>query len=181
MHALSALLLGEVLLGSRALFTRTELPFEIVHTLPGRLRAKVKGVKGSADKARELQHQVGALAGVKTSRADPRSGTLLLTFDDTDEVRKAIIDGLNAWTNADVGEPPPGDDLAPPRLRQQIKEAGQAANRSVLARTNGATDLQTMLALAAGAWGIKTIVSPAPIRRWQGMTLLYWSYNMLRR
>jgi len=76
---------------------------ETVHAaVPGRLRLKVRGLKGDGTEARAL---VGRLAGVPaicSLSANPRTGTLLLYYD-SDRLQSEIMDAVR---RAVRGEPP---------------------------------------------------------------------------
>jgi hypothetical protein len=68
-----------------------------------------------------------------------------------------------------------------PVLRQRLQDLGSQADSFLMQQSRGATDLTTLLGVAAGSWGIETLLVPGTVSRWQGMTLVYWGYNILRR
>lgn len=52
-----------------------------VHMLEGRLRVKVSEIKGSPEKAVEVESAVSQLKGVSHVKANERTGNLLVLFD----------------------------------------------------------------------------------------------------
>jgi hypothetical protein len=182
MHLLTGLMLGEMLLGSKLLGGRGKRPpFELVHALPGRLRVRVACIQGETSAAEALVERLAALDGVSEVSADARTASVLIRFDDTPDTREAIVATLEVVSGATKDAPPPAPE-GQPRLLTQLGELGRAANAEVLAHTGGLADLETLFAAGCGAYGLKTLLAPGvTLSRWHGMTLLYWSYNILRR
>jgi hypothetical protein len=182
MHLITGLVLGELLLGKRLLQRGAgPLPFEMVHALPGRLRVRVAVARDNPAACQALQDLLHELPAVTRASADPRSGSVLVQYRDSEQARRAVIGALERATAPGEQAPAPqaGPDQ-PPLLRSRISELSGRANRGLLRQTGGLTDLGTLAAVAAGAWGVKTVLRPGAISRWQGLTLIYWSYNMLR-
>lgn len=186
MHLLSGLLLSELFL-SRRLLTRARGPavaLELVHVLPGRLRARLPLLRGDRELAAQVEARVAELEGVHAVVADPRSGSVLVHFADGLEVRRELVQTLRELVRqrqaAEASAAPPADQQGEPSLRLQLKQAGREADQQMMRQTSGTLDLGTLLAVAAGGWGFKTMVAPGVLSRWQGLTLLYWSYNMLK-
>jgi hypothetical protein len=182
MHMLTGLMLGEMLLGSRLLRAPRQ-PVEIVHVLPGRLRARLAGLRGDPHLAERVREDLARVPGVLQAAADHRSGTTLVTFTDTSKARAQIIAALRELARAQEAEPPDDEETGEqtPLLLDHIRRAGRHADRQVMSQSQRVLDARTLLALAAGAWGLKTIAYPGAISRWQGLTLCYWSFNMLQR
>ncbi|PID37827.1 MAG: hypothetical protein CSB49_08510 [Proteobacteria bacterium] len=182
MHLLTGLVLGEMLLGSKLLKGRGKRPpFEIIHTLPGRLRVRVGCLQGDADAAAALVERLGALEGVKEVSADARTASVLIRFDDTPDTREAIVATLAVASGADREEQP-AVPAGQPTLLTQLGELGRVANAEVLAHSGGLADLETLFAAGCGLYGLKTLLLPGlTLSRWHGMTLMYWSYNIMRR
>ena len=186
MHILTGMLLGEMLLGSAALkkFRRGGPAYEMVHVLPGRLRLRVERIKEDDALRQQLCDALAAVKGVTSVAADPRTGSLLLLFSDGTPTRQAIVatlDRLTAEPEADDRAAPEEADDNTPLLRRKVKGLGRALNRGVMEESHGVADLSTLSAVAAMVWGGKIVLWPGAESRWRGATLIYWSYNMLRR
>ncbi len=183
MHLLTGLLVGEMLLGSRLLRGEAARPpLELLHVLPGRLRVRLAGLKGDTDLARRLVAALEGVDGVRDASADVRSGNALVSFDDSRPTRERLIETFRGMAQ----DPPTEADDAPdegdaPLLLQQIRKLGRQADRGVMTQSQGVADARTLMALAAGAWGLKSMAYPGAVSRWQGLTLCYWSFNMLKR
>lgn len=54
---------------------------EYCHILGGRIRIKVRAVKGSHAMAGEMESQLANLNGVAHVKANPRTGSVLVLFD----------------------------------------------------------------------------------------------------
>jgi copper chaperone CopZ len=183
MHLITGLLLGEMILGNKILSKgrAAGAPFELVHVLAGRLRVRVHALKGNVRLEQQITAALGEVPGVTQAQADARTGSVLVLFDEKPEVRQALIEQLQRLSLAgqDTAAKRPLPEV--PWLRQGIQELGKQANSHLMVHSHGATDLTTLLGLAALVWGTKTVVAPVGVSRWQGMTLLYWGYNIMRR
>lgn len=183
MHLITGLLLGEMFLGSKILSKgrAAGAPFELVHVLSGRLRVRVHALKGNARLEQQITAALGEVPGVTRAQADARTGSVLVLFDEMPEVRQALIEQLRKLSVAGQGTATAKPLPEVPWFRQGIQELGKQANSHLMLQSHGVTDLTTLLGLAALVWGTKTVIAPAGVSRWQGMTLLYWGYNILRR
>jgi hypothetical protein len=77
------------------------------HTVPGRLRVKLPGLKGSPRQAERLTATVRQLPGVSEAAANPTTGSLLVLFDPQQTDHAAIVSFLR-----ERGEIGPGIALA---------------------------------------------------------------------
>jgi hypothetical protein len=64
------------------------------HALKGRLRIKVLKLKGSAQKALEVEEQLQAVKGVRFVRANPTTGNVLIRYNPDEIEQSAILDTL---------------------------------------------------------------------------------------
>lgn len=188
MHLLTGLMLGELLMGSRMLGKRApEVPFEIVHSLPGRLRVRVAALRGQQASAREVVALLTATPGVNSASANALTGTMLIHFDDGPEIRAALVEALEGaaasltTAKAEAAHETSLEAGAPPKILHRVGGFARHANTEVLEHSGGLVDLETLLGAACALWGAKTLLSPGLLARWQGVTLLYWSYNIFRR
>jgi len=183
MHILTGLFLGEMLMGSGLLGDNDQrrLAFELIHSLPGRVRFRVPLMKGDEVMAGRLVSQLGAVDGVLNVVADRRTGSVLTLFKDKKSTREAMVKRLDEIVSAAEKSARSRPAAGKPLLRQSIQRKTGLMNREVLEGTGGMTDLSTLLAVAAFILGSKILILPGGTSRWHGLTLLYWSYNMLRR
>jgi len=54
---------------------------QVVHFLPGRVRVKLPGLKGSTALAREVQHTLVAIDGIQHVEVSPITGSVLVLYD----------------------------------------------------------------------------------------------------
>lgn len=65
-----------------------------VHALEGRLRIKVNEVKGSSQKAREIEGDLQTLAGINNVQANPTTGNVLILYNQRFLTQRHIIAAL---------------------------------------------------------------------------------------
>jgi copper chaperone CopZ len=65
-----------------------------IHALKGRLRIKVAKVKGSAQKALEVEEQLRSVEGVHSVRANPTTGNVLIRYNPDAVEQSAVLDAL---------------------------------------------------------------------------------------
>jgi heavy-metal-associated domain-containing protein len=68
-----------------------------VHALEGRLRIKVPEVKGSVDRAREVENRIWMIAGVEHVAANPVTGSVLIQYDARRTLMADITETLQTW------------------------------------------------------------------------------------
>ena len=181
MHILTGLLLGELLLGAGALRRRAGAPpFVLEHVVPGRVRFRVAAAKGDTALAERIMTAVSKAAGVHQVRVDARSGSVVVLFHDTPDSRREVVAALQeVLPQPERPAAEAGDDTTP-TLRRRIHALGRSVDQAVVAESHGVTDLKTLLGFAASAWGVKTLIAPGAGSRFTGLTLLFWSYNLLK-
>ena len=181
MSLLNGLLIGQMI-WSATRGAQKPPAFTLVHSLPGRLRVCVAEIKGDSGASERLQGELLAIDGVREANAEPRTGSVLLRYDDSPETRQAIVQALEgADGDSDDTAAKESTEQGPPKLLTSVVAAARRANRQVLERSHGLVDLETLVAMGFGAWGLKTLVLPAGRSRLNGVSMIYWSYNMLRR
>jgi copper chaperone CopZ len=65
-----------------------------LHALDGRLRIKVAAVKGSLQKAREIEHQLQTYDGITQVTANPTTGSVLIHYDSRRVEQNRILETL---------------------------------------------------------------------------------------
>jgi hypothetical protein len=73
----------------------------VLHALPGRIRVHLPG--WTADERAPLEQRLRAIEGVRTARADPRTGNVLVQFDPGATDRDSILEALGRAHCAPAG------------------------------------------------------------------------------
>lgn len=68
-----------------------------VHMLEGRIRIRVPEVKGSPDRAREIETQIRLMDGVDAVNANPVTGSVLIHYDARRTMMADITETLRTW------------------------------------------------------------------------------------
>lgn len=82
-----------------------------IHALNGRLRIKVVKIKGSAQKAMEVERQLREVEGVSYVRANPTTGNVLIHYHPDTIAQSAVLGALQrlGYLQQDgVVQPPDG-------------------------------------------------------------------------
>lgn len=53
----------------------------LIHSLPGRIRFKLEGIKGKADQAREIEARLAAVHGIHSVQASYLTGSVVAKYD----------------------------------------------------------------------------------------------------
>ncbi len=67
-----------------------------LHALDGRLRIKVTALKGSPQKAREIEHKFQTCEGITQVTANPVTGSILILYDSCQIKQEKILDILKS-------------------------------------------------------------------------------------
>jgi len=140
----------------------------VAHALPGRIRLKVDTIKHDAQRAEELGSKLRTVPGIRSVEANPVTGSLLLTYDespaDSMELPFAVAQSLGISLNdldpADLRllMSHQGDGNKVPEL--SISDAFESTFRDMNAavqRTVGA-DLCMLLPLALAVLGVRSLM-----------------------
>ena len=65
-----------------------------IHALNGRLRIKVVKIKGSAQKAMDVERQLREIEGVRYVQANPTTGNVLIRYNPDEIEQSAVLDAL---------------------------------------------------------------------------------------
>jgi len=65
-----------------------------LHALDGRLRIKVAAVKGSSQKAQEIEHQLQMYDGITQVTTNPTTGSVLIHYDSCRVEQDRILEAL---------------------------------------------------------------------------------------
>jgi copper chaperone CopZ len=67
---------------------------EYLHALDGRLRVKIAAVKGSSERARQIEQQLQRIEGIDQITANPTTGSVLILYDPRRLSQTAITEAL---------------------------------------------------------------------------------------
>jgi cation transport ATPase len=65
-----------------------------IHALNGRLRIKVVKIKGSAQKAMDVERRLREVEGVRDVQANPTTGNVLIRYSPETIAQSAVLDAL---------------------------------------------------------------------------------------
>ena len=104
------------------------------HALKGRLRIKVLKLKGSAQKALEVEEKLQAVKGVCFVRANPTTGNVLIRYNPGEIEQSAVLDALRSLDC--LGRDEVVRTLTPVKLRtQSLQGLGEALAESLVRTT----------------------------------------------
>jgi hypothetical protein len=89
-----------------------------VHALAGRIRIKILGVRGSEAEARVLEKELGAVPGVEYVKANPKTGNVLIHYEQ-DEIEQTEIIGIlrrAGWLALNNSHPQMAAGLSPSHI-----------------------------------------------------------------
>jgi hypothetical protein len=104
------------------------------HALKGRLRIKILKLKGSTQKALEVEEQLQAVKGVRFVRANPTTGNVLIRYNPGEIEQSAVLDALRSLDC--LGRDEVVRTLTPVKLRtQSLQGLGEALAESLVRTT----------------------------------------------
>lgn len=102
-----------------------------IHALNGRLRIKVVKIKGSAQRAMEVERRLREVEGVRDVQANPTTGNVLIRYNPETIAQSAVLDALQR-----LGYLRQGEVVQPPvRVRRWALEGLGEAMTETLVRT----------------------------------------------
>ncbi len=79
------------------LLSPRECGISVVHSLPGRIRFKIKSLQYDPDFAQELETRLAALEGIIEASASPATGSLLISYTSKETVALPLGQALQTW------------------------------------------------------------------------------------
>jgi hypothetical protein len=76
-----------------------------IHALEGRLRIKIPQVKGSAEKALEVERYLRHLTGVESVSANPVTGSVLILYNPRLTDQESLISALMEFVSLSLSSP----------------------------------------------------------------------------
>ena len=176
MHMLVGLLLTRLL--KRAHETSGSLPripgkFEVLHTMPGRIRFRIPMLAGQDSKVIDaVKKELSRLPEINRVDINPVSGSLISEYN-VEKINASIICGillkLLGLEDAMNAQP---KSLA----QKEINLIGTSLNRQVYNSSAGIIDLTSALAFTIFALGLYKIIVQQDRNTPSGFSLLWWAY-----
>ena len=79
------------------LLSPKECGIEVIHSLPGRIRFRIKSLQFDSDLARDLEAKLAAIKGITEVGASPSTGSLLIGYLSKEEVAPPLEKALQTW------------------------------------------------------------------------------------
>jgi len=164
----------------------TDLPLELVHSIPGRLRARWRTLKKEPhERAGEIADRLVRETGVLDVTVHTATGSVLVVFDPerTDEER--IMEVLLHVTGAPhvlapgdaLPPPPPTSSSQPSTLAVATAVFFDELNQDVLRATDGAADLRMLMPLGFVGLGLAEVVATGEVPPPPWWSLFWWSFR----
>jgi hypothetical protein len=181
MHMLVGLLLTRFLKHAHA--KRGFLPhirgkFEVIHTLPGRIRLRIPMLEGrDPDVIDTVEKDLKRLPEINSVESNPISASLVLDYNE-EEINASIICGILLKLLELEDEL----DAQPQSIAQkELNLIGRSLNRQVYNSSAGIVDLNSALALTIFALGLYKIIVQRDRVTPSGFNLLWWAYIIFQR
>lgn len=164
---------------------------QLVHTVPGRIRVRLDRASRSPDSMQSLSRKLSELEGVREVRVNPRTGSMLLTYDpDLLGMEQLYLAARSAGIQVSLpGEPPnqPNPNGTSP-VASWINSLFGRADTAVSDLSGGKIDARTVVPMTLGAWAVRRIAQsrgqlgavPWYVLLWYAFEL-FTKYNRRRR
>jgi hypothetical protein len=150
-------------------------PIITQHLLPGRVRFRIPLLVGQPKLMTGTKEQMGKIEGVLLIEADPRTGSVLVKFDDEKLQPELLYSALIRL----LGLEKELERTPTPKIVNEISQLGKGINKAIYSQTNGLIDLKTTLPLVLGIVGIYRLITERPISMPASLTMVWWGFNAL--
>jgi hypothetical protein len=159
---------------------------QVVHFLPGRVRVKLPGLKGNTALAREVQHTLAAIDGIRHVEVSPITGSVLVLYNpgiaasftleslNAEAVSSLMtladalglsledidMDELQRWLHAMRNGTHPG---TPGELGSGVGTWFSSVQAGVAQTTSGLGDLRTLIPLTLCFLGFRSLLLTEPL------------------
>jgi Heavy metal associated domain 2 len=82
---------------SAPLLSPQECGIQVLHSLPGRIRFRVKSLQYDDDLARDMETKLAAIKGIAEVGASPATGSLLISYHSKKQVADPLGEVLKTW------------------------------------------------------------------------------------
>ncbi|WP_337952212.1 HMA2 domain-containing protein [Mitsuokella jalaludinii] len=155
--------------------------FALVSTLPGRRRYRASRIAPAI--AAALEERLSSLEFIKEIQVNALSGSILITFDETDCLR---VDALAAWLKEHLFSEPSSaeaacaglDESHAGRVTRSVRNTGRAFSAWINRHTAGWFDMSSLVSLLFALRGLRKVLmtysSPS------GAQMLWWALSLMR-
>jgi hypothetical protein len=176
MHMLAGLLLTKFLKHAHAksgFLPHIRGKFEVVHTLPGRIRFRIPILEDKDPEVIEtVAEELKRVPEIKEVEINPISGSLVLDYRD-EEIDASIICGVLLKL---LGLEDAMDARPKSIVQKEINLIGTSLNRQVYNSSAGILDLPSTLALTLFVLGLYKIIVQQDRNTPGGFSFLWWAY-----
>jgi hypothetical protein len=176
MHMLVGLLLTRLLKRaheSGGFLPRVPGKFEVLHTMPGRIRFRIPMLEGQDNEVVDaVKKELVRLAEINRVDVNPVSGSLVLEYNDED-INASMICGILIKL---LGLEDALDAQPQSAAQKEINLIGTSLNRQVYNSTAGVFDLTSALAATIFVLGLYKIIMQQDRNLPSGFSLLWWAY-----
>jgi Heavy metal associated domain 2 len=137
---------------------------ELRHAIPGRIRLRIRAIKGEPRLSREVQKQLAGLRVIRRVEANPVTGSVLVLYDPADsaaiaQLGRMIIPGLDldAMAGAHGAAEQSGTGAVP--ARRAIADFARSLNRKVEDATGCAVDLKLLVPASLVVGGLIRLIA----------------------
>ena len=155
--------------------------FALVSTLPGRRRYRASRIAPAI--AAALEERLSSLEFIKEIQVNALSGSILITFDETDCLR---VDALAAWLKEHLFSEMPSAEVAcagldeshAGKVTRSVRNSGRAFSAWINRHTAGWFDMSSLVSLLFALRGLRKVLmtysSPS------GAQMLWWALSLMR-
>ena len=177
MHIITGLLVT-ALLGKKAKqqaqspLMHLKWPIETKHLLPGRVRFHIPLLVGDGTGIQSIETQLQRVEGVDSVEAKKISGSVVILY----QPEKIAPELLFAALIRVLGLEKELERTPQSTVAKELRNIGEALNRTVYSMTDGLVDLWTIIPLVLLGVGIRKIMTERTLSFPAGFTLLWWAY-----
>ena len=176
MHMLIGLLLTKLLKSAhetRGILPRIRGKFEVIHSMPGRIRFRIPMLEGQDNEVIEsVKKELVRVPEISRADVNPVSGSLVLEYN-AEKVNASIVCGILLKL---LGLEDAMDAQPLSLARKELNLVGTSLNRQVYNSTAGVIDLTSALALTLFLLGLYKIILLQDRNTPGGFSLLWWAY-----
>ena len=146
---------------------------EVLHAIPGRVRLRVRGLKGDAVGARRLEREVASMPGVKVAAANAKTGTLLLQYDP----RIMTGEPFGTVRRLRMGRNVPHAAPSGSEVADSVTNVFDGLDANIERVSGGFINLRTLIPLTLLSLAVKRIIIDGNVEAVPVQGLLWYSYS----
>ncbi len=150
---------------------------EVKSAIPGRIRFRLPTLIGNDQVCAQLQEQYKQLSVIKGAAANPRTGSLLLYYEETAVAPQVLEGALIRF----LGLEEKLNTRPLCLVEREVTTFAAALNQAVLAKTKGIIDGRWLVALTLAGISLGQIMIRKTATPPNSYSLLWWAGNIMRR